>query len=303
MDLFQVKCFLSIVDHRSFTEASHEVCISQSSLSKNISKLEDELGVKLFDRSKRTAELTPAGRTFEGHARTLMADYGALETDMKRYSEGGTLHIGSVDHMGRVGLAVPIASFLNQSSPGGVEIDIEEGDTRTLMNLLLAGKIDLAFIAHIQSPLQRASNIDDFDLSGYRLHTLVRDQYHVVVSKHHPLARRECLTWSEIAGEKLVLLDKTFSINAIIRDMFRQQGLTPNICFECEQVDTILGLVEENYGVSLMSKKVADSNYQVTAIPLDLPITRNTVLVEPRQFKENLAGRFVRHTLEYFEAR
>lgn len=59
MDLFQLKCFVNVVDQRSFTKAAFEVSSSQSALSKQISKLEDELNVRLFDRSRRVVTLTP----------------------------------------------------------------------------------------------------------------------------------------------------------------------------------------------------------------------------------------------------
>ena len=125
MDLFQLKCFVNVVDQRSFTKAAFEVSSSQSALSKQISKLEDELNVRLFDRSRRVVTLTPAGREFEPHARKLLADYDEMMASIKRFSNSGHLHIGSVDHMGRVGLTTPISTFLKQYPDGGVTIDIE----------------------------------------------------------------------------------------------------------------------------------------------------------------------------------
>ena len=94
MDLFQLKCFVNVVDQRSFTKAAFEVSSSQSALSKQISKLEDELNVRLFDRSRRVVTLTPAGREFEPHARKLLADYDEMMASIKRFSNSGHLHIG-----------------------------------------------------------------------------------------------------------------------------------------------------------------------------------------------------------------
>lgn len=71
--------------------------------------------------------LTPAGREFEPHARKLLADYDEMMASIKRFSNSGHLHIGSVDHMGRVGLTTPISTFLKQYPDGGVTIDIERG--------------------------------------------------------------------------------------------------------------------------------------------------------------------------------
>lgn len=304
MEIFQLQCFLSVVDRGSFTGAAVDVSMSQSALSKNISKLESELDVKLFDRSRRVAVLTPAGREFERHARKLICDYGEMRQEMKQYISSGHLHIGSVDHLGRVGITTPIASFLNQHPDGGVQIDIEISDTLTLLNRLLEEKVDMAFIAQISSERAGASNTDGYDLSRFRLYTLVRDTYHVIVNQQHPLARRSSLSWKDLTDEKLVILDKSFSINGIIRQCVESHGKRPKIAFECEQVDTILGMVEGNFGISLLSRRVADARYQVCAIPMEEPILRNTVLVVPKQAeqKQLLVHNFVHHILDYYES-
>ena len=303
MDLFQLKCFASVVDQKSFTKAACEVAVSQSALSKNISRLEDELNVRLFDRSKRSAVLTPMGREFEPHARKLLEDYERMLSAVRRFSASGYLHVGSIEHMGRVGLTAPISSFLNQYSEGGVNIDIERGDTQTLMNQLTAGKLDMAFIAHIISPGTRRSNIDGYQLDPYRLYTLVRDEYHAVVSSQHRFARRQSLSWTDLASERLLLLDKSYSSNSMIREAFCFRGQQPNIAFECDQVDTLLGMAEENFGVALLSRRIAVTRYAVSTVRIDEPIMRNTVLVISREVesRQRLAGEFARHVVRYFE--
>ena len=302
MDLFQLKCFVNVVDQRSFTKAAFEVSSSQSALSKQISKLEDELNVRLFDRSRRVVTLMPAGREFEPHARKLLADYDEMMASIKRFSNSGHLHIGSVDHMGRVGLTTPISTFLKQYPDGGVTIDIERGTSLGVMDQLVAGKLDMAFIAHIISPFSKASNIDAYQLDHYRLYTLVVDNYHAIVSRRHRFAGLDVVTWQDLAEEKLVILDKSYGLNAIIRESFRQCGLRPNIAFECDQVDAILGMVEGNFGISILSKRIAATQYDVEAIPIDPPISRNTVLVVPKEVeaRQRLAGGFVRHIVDYY---
>lgn len=303
MDLFQLQCFLSIVRYKSFTEAAYEISLSQSALSKHIGKLEDELGGKLFDRSKRQTELTPAGQEFSQYAQTILDTYQEACQIMKKYAVGGVLHIGSVEHMGRVGLTTPMASFLNCFPEGEVEIEIEKGDTLSLMNLLVAKKIDMAFIAYIASAWKDSSNLDSFDLSPYHLYQLVVDEYHLVVSREHPLAGSQRISWEQLAEEKLVLLDKRYSLNSIIRHSFQQMGITPHVAFECDQVDTILGLVEENFGVTMLSKRIATVRYDVATIPMEHPLSRNTVLVVPRELeqKQKLIQHFVQHITEYYQ--
>ena len=304
MDLFQLKCFISVIDQKSFTEAAYENAVSQSSLSKQISKLEDELGATLIDRSHRLAALTPAGREFEPYARRMVNEERQAVAALKRFSDSGSLHIGCVDHMGRVGLTAPISGFLDQYPGGSVSINMERGSTNSLMESLFKGQLDMAIIAHIVSPISHKSNLDGYDLSEYHTYTLVRDEYHAVVNEKHPFAALTGrLSWQQLANERLVILDRSYGLNGIIRDSFQQAGLTPNIAFECDQVDGILGMVQEGFGTSILSKKVAMAQYRVVAVPMQMPISRDTVLVVRRDVESRhlLAGRFVRHIVQYYE--
>lgn len=88
------------------------------------------------------------------------------------------------------------------------------------MDQLVAGKLDMAFIAHIISPFSKASNIDAYQLDHYRLYTLVVDNYHAIVSRRHRFAGLDVVTWQDLAEEKLVILDKSYGLKAIIRESF-----------------------------------------------------------------------------------
>ena len=82
MEIKQVQYFLTVAEAGSFSVAAEDLYISQSSLSKQIIALEKELGIPLFDRSKRKIALTPAGETYLKHARNIHAEYQVLMTDL-----------------------------------------------------------------------------------------------------------------------------------------------------------------------------------------------------------------------------
>lgn len=302
MELFQLQCFIKVVDLKSFSEAAFEVSISQSSLSKHISKLEDELKVQLFDRSKRSALLTPAGRVFLLHARKLLEDYADMTDALRQFSNSNRLLIGTVDHMGRVGVTIPIASFLNLFPGGHVSIEMKKSNTLELMDQLLSKKIDMAFIAHIVSSITGTSNIGAYQLEPYHLYTLVEDEYHAIVNKNHRFAGRDRISWEELAAEKLVLLDKTYSLSSMIRECFQHKQLPLSTAFECDQVDTLLSMVEKGFGVAILSRRIADSRYEVVSVPMEEPIARNTVLVVPKELEKHhkVTRDFVSHVLNYY---
>lgn len=110
----QLEYFVTIAELLSFTEASYQLMISQSSLSKQITKLEDELNVKLFSREKRQLQLTPAGREFFVYAQEALQNYRDIKNELSRYAAEQEILVGSVDHLGKVGLTAPIAMFMEQ---------------------------------------------------------------------------------------------------------------------------------------------------------------------------------------------
>ena len=143
----------------------------------------------------------------------------------------------------------------------------------------------MAFIAHIISPFSKASNIDAYQLDHYRLYTLVVDNYHAIVSRRHRFAGLDVVTWQDLAEEKLVILDKSYGLNAIIRESFRQCGLRPNIAFECDQVDAILGMVEGNFGISILSSALPPPSMTWRPSPSTRPSPATPCWWSPRRWR------------------
>lgn len=304
MQIFQLQCFLSIAECKSFTEASYQLSISQSSLSKHISKLEDEFQIQLFDRSRRQLVLTPAGKDFLSYARKAFHEYQEIRKKLLEYTFGGTIRVGSVDHMGKVGLTTPIALFIGKFPEGSIQMDIKKSQSTQVIEWLLEGKTDIAFTAHIKDPVRNVSNFDSYDLTDYDICTLVRDEYRVILSASHPLASREMVTWEELADEKLLILDKSNSVNQMIRDAFLSRGMQPHVAFECNQTDALLGMAASGFGISFMSDRIATTSYDVKKIRLQHSLTRDTCMIVPREYmrKQNLIYHFAKHIEAWYQS-
>ena len=111
MDIAQVQYVLAVAAAGSFSAAAEELYISQSSLSKQVIALERELGVALFDRSKRQIALTPAGAAFLAHARAIDAAYRALLADLGRFKTAPSLRIVAIPVIAQYGITAYIAQF------------------------------------------------------------------------------------------------------------------------------------------------------------------------------------------------
>lgn len=298
----QLEYFIAIAEAMSFTEASYDLMVSQSSLSKQIGKLEEELGARLFHRGKRQLEMTDAGKEFLPYARKALSEYRNIKQELLKYSPGGTIRIGSIDHMGKVGLTAPIASFLENFPENSIHIDIERGYSLQVVESLLSGKTDICFTARIADRARGTSNLDCFDLDGFYCRTLVHDEYHVIVPSAHSLADRELVNWEDLKDEKLLLLDRQSSLNGQIRECFRFRGITPHISFECNQTDALLRMVSEGFGITFLSGRVASTVYDVKKIRLQNSLSRDTLMIVPKSQmnRKGLICRFARHVESYY---
>lgn len=280
MDLTKMECFLSVVRNQNYTLAAEQVCLSQSSVSKHILQMEKELGVSLLDRNTnhtRKVTLTEAGKDIFGDVEAIWETYQGILEKLSKYKEKQVLRIGSVDHLQKVGVMAPIAEFMTEHSE--IQVEFEEADTITLLDLLLKRQIDVAFIAHIY--YSGLGNLRDFPLEKYQRHTLVKDHYYLAVNKNHRLAGFKNVEWKDLNEENLILLDKSFSSNAIIRSALESYGCTGRIAFETNGTDSIWGMILANYGVALLSKKVIQQMKGVVAVSMKKPIHRDTVLLKP----------------------
>lgn len=303
MQIFQLQCFLSVAECKSFTEASYQLSISQSSISKHISKLEDEFQIQFFDRSRRQVVLTPAGEEFLIYARKAFQEYQEIRKKLRDYHFGGAIRIGSVDHMGKVGLTTPIALFMEQYPKGSIQMSIKRNQSTQVIEWLLERKTDLAFTARITDPVRKVSNFDAYDLTDYYCSTLVRDEYYVIVSQTHPFADREMVTWEDLVDEKLLILDGTNSVNQMIKDEFLLRHMQPYVAFECNQVDALLGMTASGFGISFLSSRIASTSYNVKRVKLKNSLTRDTCMIVPQEYMQErkLIYQFAKYIEDWYD--
>ena len=271
MDIQGLQYVLAIAKYGSFSEAAYEVSLSQSSISKHLQKIEQELGdVRLFDRSTRNVKLTAAGQEFLVHAARIVADFDELHAAMRRQKNvlTGSVRVGTIPVVGSLGLASCIAGF-NRKYPE-IQVAIQEGKTLELLERLYSAEIDAAFVI---MP-------DDAAVRSLELHPVVEDELVLVVDVLHPLAHKKTVKLKEAEGERFILPDANSSMYKMSMEACRKAGFTPDIAYQCGQVELILGLVAERTGVTIMARKVADSSalpYTVS-LPIRPKIRRTTFL-------------------------
>ena len=280
MELKQVTYFLTVAELGSFSAAADHLYISQSSLSKQIMALEKELGIELFDRSKRNIVLTEAGATFRKHAQRLNDEYKVMLANLKEYKRAPSLSIVAIPVIAQYGITSYIAQF--QSTFPNIQLMLEEREASTILPALNDHQFDLAFVR------------DNYlDIEQYHVLEVGRDKFMVTLSVKHPLATRTSISLSELANENFIMFDKGTIVHELAVDVCRQAGFVPRIFYASLRVESILGLVASQSGIALIMEKIFQyhKHPDVIAIPMREIVESKIVLVYPRGKKLSIPAK------------
>lgn len=276
MEIIQLKYFLTLLKYKHFTLAAEELCISQSSLSKHIKALENELGIQLIDRSTRNLKLTAFGEEFVLFCKKVLEDYSQMNLKLKEHitQEKHHLKIGAVPVMNQHGITTLIAAF--QKNFPLIHVEIIQRKTKELIALLKNGELDVAFFV--------TDSVTTFDFDTY---PIMYDELVLITHQNHPLAAHKDISFSEISNENFVFFDPASGIHEISVASCKQAGFTPNIVHECTQIDTMLELVAEGLGVSLLMEKTVSyfNNPRIKILQFKNPVIGSTVLAVPKNKK------------------
>lgn len=273
MDTSRCNEFVVLSKTRNFLEASEQLDISQSSLSKHMQSLERELGVTLLDRSTRKVSLSKEGRTFLPFAEKIARlDYemkGALSEDARH--EFKVLRIGSIPVMTPYGITKILADY-ERGNPG-VRLRIFEDDAEQLKEMMRKGDLELSFIRE----WDQSVDADDGDVE-FESVTYAEDKLVAVLPLSHPLASSDAIELSELADEEFLLLPGGSVMHSLILDVCSIAGFVPRVRYSGSHADNIIDLVSRGMGVSLLMKKPAAYLDNHRVVLLDVNPTFSTYI-------------------------
>lgn len=269
MTIEQIKYFLTIEELKNFSLAADELCISQSSLSKHIKKLEEELNITLFDRNTRNLKLTAAGEEFKHSCKLILDEYNLLMSKLKKYGvKKDTISLATIPVLNQYGLTSSIAKFIKKHP--SFKLNIEEMVHVNILNKLKSGEIDIAFMRS-----------DYLSENEFHINNIASDELVLLVPKNHPLATKKYVSLSDLSKESFILLDENSGIYEICMKSCERAGFTPNILYCHSRIETILGLVGAGVGVTLLMNKTTKcfNNYNISTVLLNNKITSTLSLV------------------------
>ncbi|MHB1017990.1 MAG: LysR family transcriptional regulator [Coriobacteriia bacterium] len=277
MNFAQLQYFLAVAREGKFSTAAESSYVSQSSLSKQIKSLEEELGVDLFIRSSKGATLTPAGEVFLEFATKSYRRYEDLLVRLEQYGTSSRLHIriGALPLVSDYGLHADLAEF--QIENMGIQIDFVERNQGEIIRRLELDRLDLAILrTDLLSPTE------------YEWIDLVRDEVCIVCSARHRLAHRSTVSVEQLRDERFVLLDEQSAVTARFIERCREAGFSPNIIFTHTRHEPLIGGVSKNAGITALPRGLTrrlsrdPAETLVTCIPMEDPLYTNVGLVKRR---------------------
>lgn len=260
MDLRHLNYFLVLAEELHFGRAAERLHISQPPLSRMIQLIENDLGVLLFERTKRSVILTPAGQDFLQDARQMILQMQTVKKRLAIYGQGetGTLRIGYVGAVMHSNLPALLAEFA-KSHPH-INLQFEELPNHKLVHELNNGTLDTAFVRTWLHPEKLEEKL------------IVSEKFVAVLPVAHSLSSKNKISVHELANEQFITF--TRECGPTIFDSFlvlcSNAGFTPQISHHASQLNSVLRLVESGFGISLLPENVAKGYaLQLKFIPLE----------------------------------
>lgn len=233
--------FCRVVEQGSFTRAAAVCGYSQSAVSQNVKALEQETGVTLLRRQKDGVQLTQDGAEFYPYILAVFQSEQALERKRQETMglQNSVIRIGTFTSVSR-NLLPPKMKAFKQRYPQ-VRFVLRQGEYTSIPQWIRQGDIDFGFV-----------NQDAVE--GLETRLLYEDHMLAVLPQGHPLEQEERLTLRQLSREPLILLDE--GEHSVLLDAFRQTGLTPNLAYEVYDDYSILSMVRQGLGISVLYEKV-----------------------------------------------
>ncbi len=246
-DLRQLRYFVAVAEELSFTRAALRLHLSQPPLSQQIQSLEQDLGVRLLERTKRSVALTEPGRVFLEQARQILAKVDEARSQVVAAAAG---------YSGQLRLAYTVSVSFHPAMPQAllrfgqiapnVRLQLSEMYTEPQFAALLAGQIDVGFVR--DEPLHAQ------DVRSLRLSVIDREPLLLALPVGHPLASRSCLRLAEVAGNAFVSQPRELAATLYDRlvELATRAGFRPEIIQHAQQINGLLALVAAGLGLALV---------------------------------------------------
>lgn len=267
MEWQQLEYFQTLSKVKNFTKAADELALTQSALSRSIAKLEQELGVPLFDRRVRGATLNRYGELFLEHVNRAVKEIHVAKQQLKEMVDPfrGKASLAFIHTLGSRYVPDLIGKFRERFP--GIQLQFVQDTTQKIMALLDSGEIDLGLCSP-HEPMEHVSALP-----------IIEEELFLVVSRKHRLADRQQADLIEVAEDPFVIYKRESGLREIIEKLCAEAGFNPTVAFEGVGDETIAGFVAANLGVALIPWIPGLDMQNVSMVRVSKPACRRVIHV------------------------
>ncbi len=275
MEMSQLRYFVTLSRLCNYSKAAEELFIAQPTLSQQIKRLEEELGVQLFERSTRKVVLTPIGQECVQYAvKTLEAADMLMQTAQEKYrKDQAYISLGVLTIYPAINISSMMRKF--QEDYPAISLQLTFHKSVELVDMLLRKKLDAVF-ANVST-----DELDKETLDKLVMDVFWEDRLHVVLSDKHPLYGRDTLAVEDILDERMLFNDFRSSVRLQLHQEVRRKGYALPKSSECPSLSNMFNFIQGNMGISVLTAGVAKSYLLpgMGCIPIEPPLRTKTALI------------------------
>ncbi len=255
-----VDAFLALEETQRFSLAAERCHVSASAFSQMISRLEEKIGVKLFDRNTRNVSLTPEGKIFSIGAHRIANEMAQIvhEVQFRSAKNAGKVAIGAPPSLVASLLPKQLAEFRVQFP--GIVLKLHDVVADDCLALISAGEVDFGFVAHLKYEI-------DFEKTLF-----INERLFLLCHISDPLATNSSIQIEDLKNRSFIFTSKTGSIRQKLDVLFKDIGIHDS-GFEVSQINSVAGLVANGFGISIVPESAITlcNRPEIIAIPFRDP--------------------------------
>lgn len=289
MKLQQLRCIFQIVQSEfNISKASEVLNTSQPGVSKQIKLLEDEIGIKIFQRNgKRLVNLTEPGELILSSIETILQESNNIKVISEEYIEKdqGTFTIATTHTQARYKLPKVVEEFVKKYPK--TNLNIHQGNPSQVTDQIINGEADVGIAT------------ESINLSA-DIHTIPCYQWNrcVVMPKNHPLTEVRKITLEDLAAYPMITYDYAFTGSTIVSEVFKNANIEPNIMLTAIDADVIKTYVSLNMGIGLIAEMAFDASTDHPMVSRDVshlfPLSTTYIGIRRENFLRKYTSDFIR---------
>lgn len=267
MNLRTLEYLVKVAETRHFSKAANQCCVTQPTLSTQLKKLENHLGVIIFERDNKNVMLTPLGAKLVSQAKQVLLEAKQLKVIAKNSINplSGKYNLGIIPSIGPY--LIPDLLQKTKSQLKDLKVFVVEDRVESLLDMLRNGQLDAILLS---TPFQNDNNLSK--------KILFNEEFFVAMQEEHPLASKEFIKIDDLSSETMLALDDHHCMRAQTQDILVNKPLSKE--FKASSLATLKHLVAQGHGLTIIPKMVCN----------DLP---SGIIVKPIQTNDETFSREV----------